>query len=298
MRLALAAGAILRGLGQVMFQPDARAGAVFLFALVVGAPVLALAALAGAMVSTGITRICGADVHAGLHGFNGALAGIAMALFPGAGLPPLVQAMLVLAAPALAALVFLRLASALAAIRLPVLTAPFNLVALPVLALVHVASGPLVPGAHDGGAGMLLVLRGVVNGFAQVFFLHGLLPGLLVAAGLALASPRAFGLALAASAGGAVLALVLGADPGAVGAGLFGYNGILTAISLGTVALAPGRGTVALALAAALVTVPAHLALAHLLSAAGLPGLTLAFVLVTWGAVLLARRLRIGVVHG
>ncbi|MBW7922453.1 MAG: urea transporter [Rubellimicrobium sp.] len=290
-----AARVVLRGLAQVMFQRDARAGAVFLAALGVAAPVLAVAALAGAAVSTATARRAGApeaELRAGLHGFNGALAGIALALFPGAPGPGW-RAALVLAGAAATALVCLRLAPLLRRAGLPVLTAPFNLLALPVLALVHGATGPLVPALPETGGLAVILARGTVNGFAQVFFLQGVLPGLIVASGLALAAPRALGLAVVASGAGAALALALGAEAGAVGAGLYGYNGVLVAIALGAVFLAPGRAAVRLALGAALVAVPVHVTIAGALGAMGLPGLTVAFVIVTWGGVLVARRLGI-----
>jgi len=290
----VAGRAVLRGLGQVMFLADARAGALFLAALAVAAPPLAVAALAGALVAGAVARAAGApasELAAGLHGFNGALAGIALALFPGPEVAAGWRALLVVGGGAAAGLLGLRLAGRLRRAGLPVLTAPFNLLALPVLALVQWRTGPLTAVFPQPGGALATLAQGTVNGLAQVFFLQGLLPGALVALGLGLAAPRALALAVAASAGGAALALPLGADAPAVAAGLYGYNGILVALALGAAFLVPGRGSALLALLAALVAVPVHMALAGALGAAGLPGLTVAFVLTGWGGLRLARRL-------
>lgn len=292
---ALGAGRMaLRGLAQVVFQPDARAGALFLAALALASPALALGGFAGALVAGLIAGRAGApraEVEAGLHGFNGALAGIALALFPGAGLGAGGRALLVLGGAALAAWLCLRLAPRLARARLPVLTAPFNLMALPVLALVHLRTGPLSAPEPEPDGMLLALLRGTVNGLSQVFFAQGMWPGLLIALGLAVAAPRVLALAVAASGGGAALALALGAGAQAVAAGLHGYNGVLVVLALGAVFLAPGRGVTALALAAALVVVPVQMGIAGALGVAGLPGLTVGFVLVSWAGLRVADRL-------
>lgn len=278
---------LLRGLGQVTFQPDARAGLLFLAGLVWAAPPLAGAALVGAAVSSltaRITRAAQDEIDAGLHGFNGALAGVALALFPGGGV--VARVLLVLAGAVAAGVLTRALAHGLRRAGLPVLTAPFNLLVLPLLALLHLLTGPLTPAQPLAGGPGFTLLHGTVNGLAQVFFVQGVGPGLLIGLGLVLASPRAAALAVAASGGGAVLALLLGVGPGAVAAGLYGYNSVLVAVALGAAVLVPGRPL--LALVAAMVAVPVHLLLAAALGAAGLPGLTVAFVLVSWAAIRLA----------
>lgn len=287
---------VLRGLGQVMFQADARAGVLFLAALIWAAPVLALSALTGATMATVTARRAGAasaELRAGIHGFNGALAGIALVLFPDAGTA--MRVVLVVAGGAAAGLLGQALAAQLRRAGLPMLTSPFNLLVLPVLALLHPGAGLPVAALHDAGEPALSLLRSTVNGLAQVFFVQGIGPGALVAMGLLIAAPRVLPLAVAASAGGAVLALALGADTGAVAAGLFGYNSVLVALALGgAVPMVPGRWR--LALVSALVAVPVHMALAGALGRSGLPGLTVAFVLVAWGGVLVSRRS--GAAHG
>ena len=76
--------AVLRGLGQVVFQNNSLTGLLVLLAISVNSFVYAGAALFGAVVSTytaTLLRIDNRLVRDGLFGFNGALTAIAMVAF-------------------------------------------------------------------------------------------------------------------------------------------------------------------------------------------------------------------------
>ncbi|MBW7930612.1 MAG: urea transporter [Gammaproteobacteria bacterium] len=120
--------AVLRGLGQVMFQDSALAGLIFLAGLAVHSWRAAAWALAGSLCGLLCALLLGfpADLaSAGLFGFNGALAGIALGLRPGSRL------LLPLAGIVLSTL----LLRAFQLAGLPALTAPFVLASWAVLAL-------------------------------------------------------------------------------------------------------------------------------------------------------------------
>lgn len=127
------------------------------------------------------------------------------------------------------------------------------------------------------------------NGIAQVFFQGNVLTGMLFAAGLLVASRRAFVAALAGSLAGLLVAWGMGAAEPAIRAGAFGFNSVLAAIALAGVFLAPGRTTIAYVLLAAVATPFVVAAAAAALEPLGLPALTLPFVLVTWAFLFASR---------
>lgn len=291
-RLAGFGDAVLRGVGQVLLQDNAWSGLLFLLGLAVASPQAALAALAGSSASTlaALTLGAGRDqIGAGLHGFNGALVGVALLAFapPQAAVWPWI-----VAAAAASSLMALALQDLLRPWRLPVLTAPFVLTTWCVLLAAPMAGPPWfdagpVPAAGPLTAGALL--DGALNGLSQVYLQESPATGALFAAGLLAGSPRALAAGLAGSLIGLAVALALGASLPAVQAGLYGYNGVLVAIGFACV-FGEGRArslwrTLSAAAAAPIV----HAALSAWAAPAGLPALTLPFVLLTW-VMLLARQ--------
>lgn len=76
--------AILRGIGQVMFQNNSYSGALFLVGISYNSWLLGLAALLGTVISTAFAqflRYSKEDIQNGLYGFNGTLTGIAIFSF-------------------------------------------------------------------------------------------------------------------------------------------------------------------------------------------------------------------------
>lgn len=284
-RLAAGAACLLRGVGQVMLQGDPRAGALFLVAVALHAPGLALALAWGVVAATGAGLLLGAardQLRAGLFGFNGALVGVALGLFLQPG--PFLVLWIGLAA-ALSSVMMAALMAVMRVWALPALTAPFVLVTHAVLAaapgLPHLVLAAPLPEAEAVAPSFMVLAGGVLPGIGQVFFQDSALTGLVLALGLLVASRRAFLAALAGAVSGPVVALALGAGGIALGSGLYGFNGVLVAIALEAALPATGRARALIGLAL-LATPLVTAAVTALLAPLGLPGLTLPFVLVTW----------------
>lgn len=292
---------VLRGSGQVVFMDHPGCGGLHFVALAWGAWAggTTLAVVVGAGVGTavatlaaGLMRLDPQATRAGLYGFNGLLVGAALPTF--LAHTPGLWALLVVACAASTA-VTQGLQRGLARWQLPGLTFPFILttwlalwaaswLGLPVLAT---AEGAAAPGLVEA-VGPLGWVHAALVSVGQVFFVNDAAAGALFLLALAVASRRA---ALAA-AGGAWLAVaaaqLLGAEPGAVAQGLWGYPAVLSAVAVGAVFRPRSARTLWLAAAATLLTVLVQGAVFRLAVAVGLPPLTFAFVLVTW-VFLLAR---------
>ncbi len=258
---------VLTGIGQCMLQGDARTGVLFVIALAVSSPRVALGAVLGALVGTGWSRLRRYDEAArteGLHGFNAALVGAATALlFEPGWFPWLIAASACVFATALAEAARHRLYFA-------VYTGPFVLATWLLLFVADrlgITAAVLQPMGFDG------MTNSVASGIGQVFFVDSELAGLLIVLGIAARSWNAAVWAVAGSAIGAVGAWSAGLAADEIAAGLFGYNSALAAIALAA------RGAPAWVVAVgALTAVPIVLAF----EAAGIPPLTAPFVLTTW----------------
>ncbi len=285
--------ALLRGIGQVMLQNNSYAGALFLLGVAWSAPLLALAMLLGTAVSTAVALVLAvprAQVRDGLFGFNGALVGVALLVFLQ---PTALTWGCVIMAAALSSIAMAALTWLLSTWALPALTAPFVLVSwcffLATAQLGRLQPTGLLPAAMlpaaaavEGVVNLSTVADGLFNGVAQVFFQQNVVTGAVLTLGLLVSSWRAGVAALGGSMLGVLVAWGLGAAEPAIAAGIFGFNGVLVAVALGSGRFAPGWHAVAYVV---LATVVAPLMTAAVTAAAqpfGLPGLTLPFVLVTW----------------
>lgn len=283
---------LLRSLGQIVLQPNAFTGACLLAAWLLADPRLACAALMGA-ISANVSAILADDRHdrrdrrypthddeirAGLHGFNGALAGLAAFSF--------------IADPATAAAVTILAATATAWLLNPMsrwlrvhglgyLSSPCLIVTwlwLPML------SGKLAPasagGAHAAIPSHALQWSGaLLAGFAQTGFASGALPGLLVLTGIAAASRRHAIAALVGATLASTLHLLLHASPHSFDAGLLGFNGALTALVLIDGGVVPMLGGIIVSVM-----------LQAVATRFGWPVMTAPFVIATWSMQWLARR--------
>jgi urea transporter len=282
---------IPRGVAQVDFQPSVWTGLIFIIALFVGGWQFGAFALLGVVTATVTAYLMGVDrnrVLMGLEGFNGTLIGVALVLYLGTdwSTVPLVFGGAVAGSVLTAAL-----NSVLTPYNLPTFTAPFCVVVL-VMAIGapsyqriwanHAPSAP--PSATDPGTTMTWhdFWHGFFNGIGQVFFQDVWYVGLIFLIGLAVSSR----LVAAAAAGSSLIGLLtgwwLGAQAADLGAGLYGYNAVLTGIALtGTfVALTPagvGYAVIGAATAAGLTA-----GLTNLFTVVGGHTLTWPFVLVTW----------------
>ncbi|MFM0202049.1 urea transporter [Paraburkholderia fungorum] len=273
---------LLRSLGQIVLQPNALTGACLLAAWLLCDPRLACAALMGAVAANVSAVLAGYrddDTRDGLHGFNGALAGLAAFSFIADNATA--AAVAILAATGTAWLLE-PWSRRLRAHGLGCLSSPCLIVTWLWLPLVtsgtHAAS---LPALHTLSVAQLS--EGLLAGFAQTGFASGALPGLLVLIGIAAASRRQ---ALWAFVGGGLASaahLLLGASASSFDAGLLGFNGALTAIALADRGIAATLGGVALSVV--LQVIATYYAW---------PAMTAPFVLATWSMQWLTGRLMHG----
>ncbi|WGY71677.1 urea transporter [Burkholderia cepacia] len=272
---------LLRGIGQIVLQANALTGALLLAALALTDLRLASAALVGSAAASMTAVLTGAerrDVEQGLHGFNGALAALIAVLF----------APHQLAAIALVPLVSIGAALVQRAMRGPLARwrqCPYSSPCLAVTALWL----PFVALQHASGAAVAPALTlasatdALLSGVAQTTFAQGAWAGVLIAAGIAVASRRAAAFALGGAIVSTVLLVALGANGALFADGLLGFNGALAAL-----ALMP-RGPRAALAAAALAALIQWLAMR-----ANIPVFTAPFALASWVTVYVARRFTLG----
>lgn len=255
-------GAMLRGAGQVMFQDNAAAGALFLGgvaagAFIMGIPEIAAGAVIGLVVSTLAGMAvggCDEDARSGVYGFNGILVGCALPLLLG----PSAAMWGLLVAGAVATPWVRRVLNRLMERRFASgsLTLPFVLTTWVAVAAARLA-GRTAPSAAGDSMPDFMLLEGVLKGVSQVFLIDSWLAGLLFIAGLAAGSWRAALWAVVGSVAGLCAGLIAGAGAEGVASGLWGYNPVLTAIALFTVFPSAGvlRGCIGILLSIALVPV-------------------------------------------
>jgi len=299
----------LRGSGQVMFMNNPLTGGLNFLAMFWGAWVggttlaVALGSIVGTLVATMVAQRLATEPGAlrkGLHGFNGMLTGAGIATYLGS--TPAAWIVLVFAS-GVAAAVTLALEKLLAAWDTPGLTFPFILTTwvillaayrLPVL---QITGLPVATLASQTGAGALAdafgfveAARAILTSVSQVFFVDDPLAGAIFLLGLAVESRRCAALAVAGAALAVACAWALGADRSAIAHGMWGYSAALTAPALGHVFTAARMPAMAgYCIAGTLVTVILQAAFFTLAHTAGIPALTMPFVLSTW-LFLLARQ--------
>lgn len=292
---ARCAKALMRGAGQVMFQPSALTGALFIAGIFWGAsscsmPQVAWGALVGLAASAIgglIARYPAKDGDDGLWGFNGILVGCALPTFM-----PDTWAMW-------AALIFLAMASAWVRQGLNRLFAPFgaNSLTFPFVLLTWIAllaapgldafampvvdSVIYIPDAALDTSPMALATYWL-KGISQVFLINSPITGLLFLIGLLVCSRLAAAWAALASAMALALAILFQADPEAIANGLYGFSPVLTGIALGATLLPPTWRTALWTIAAIAATFLIQAAMNTLMLPWSIPTLTAPFCLATW----------------
>jgi urea transporter len=263
---------LLRSFGQIVLQPNAITGACVLAAWLICDPRLACAALTGAVAANVGALLCGydtRDMRDGLHGFNGALAGLAASAFIADDATAMAVA--ILATTTLAWMLgpwsrWLRTRG------LGFYSSPCLLVTWAWLPFVHTVS--VHAGAHAAASepvALVRIVSGLLSGIAQTSFATSAAAGLLVLIGIAASSKRH---ALWALAGAAIASGThgwIGADAASFDAGLLGFNGALTALALADCGALAAVGGV-------LVSV----SLLHAAGYYGVPALSAPFVVATW----------------
>lgn len=260
---------LLRSFGQIVLQRNAVTGACLLAAWLACDPRLACAALIGA-VSANIGAVLAgydeADTRDGLHGFNGALAGLAAFTFIGDDATAAAVAILAGMTTAWGLGPWSRWLSVRG---LSVYSSPCLIVTWLWLPLITPRAALTVTPYHL--ASFAHLSDGVLSGLAQTGFASGAVPGLLVLAGIAASSLRHAGWALAGAGIAGALHLLLGSGLASFDAGLLGFNGALTALALAECGWAAALGGILLSVV-----------LQQITGRYGLPVMSAPFVAATW----------------
>lgn len=265
---------LLRGSGQILFQPSAVTGALFLLLVLWQAPWAAatcLAGLVGATLTARRLEASGAAYLEGAGGFNGALFGLALWTFAAESWLLVPVALLGGAASSVVRWLLLRRTS------LPPFTAPYVLVgwiSIPV-AVAWLGNAETLAGASNPPATAALANS------AQVLFLTSPWVGVGVIAAVAMHSRAAAIWITVASALAWLTAWACWLPNASIAAGLLGYNAMILAAAL------HARGTrVVLAVAGVMASVWLSALLLHF----GLLVLSAPFVATAWLTVLYERR--------
>lgn len=220
---------LLKGAGQILFQASGTSGVLVLLGLFIAhwrAGGAALLSLIIAHASSLLFRFPVAEVRQGLYGFSAALVGIALATMFQDHRALWACIALGSIAACIAHHLFTR-------IGLVPFTFPFIMVTwVGVLVLDRYIGVPRAVALSDSvewsaNGAMAIALKG----FAQVFLQTDTWSGALFLLALLVGSPRAALLATSASGMSALLATALGIPTDVVGAGVFGYNALLTTIA-------------------------------------------------------------------
>lgn len=258
---------LLRGCGQMLFQPSARTGAVFLVLILsqsAGAFLMCLAGAAGATACGYLMERPGARYLEGESGFNGGLLGLLLSQVYEPGALMLVAGLAGGFATGLVRVALLRILPA------PPFTAPFVVVAW--LAF-YLGGGPPAAAGSDGGSLSGGFLDGLLANAAQVLFMPGPWIGALVVLAVWLHSRRAATWVGAASLVAGLSAALFGLPGDLAASGLLGYNALILAAAL------QHRGTRPLLFVAG---VAGSVWLSYLFIRAGVMPLSAPFVATAW----------------
>jgi urea transporter len=314
-----------KGVGQVIFLNDRRAGALILGSLALGDPYLAFLAGTGTVVANATAARAGLDTNAlqnGLFGYNGCLVGCATAVFicPIAD-PTAVSTISTIAAAgiwtttgaAASTMVAASLPGALG--KVPQYTLAFNLVTLSVLlrtqplaAATAVADSSTVDATVTPAADVVItmgqLLAAPLHGLSQIFVVESALTGAGVLVAVASYSPQLATHALIGSVVGSLTGVIAGAAPADIAAGLWGYNSALTSMAVGVFFVSDNlnrtdksynnsnankqAAVTALSIGGAAATAAVFGGMQSVFGAAGAPCLTLPFCFTASGCYLLA----------
>jgi urea transporter len=262
---------MLSGYGQICFNDNTLSGLLFLGACMVASPQQGVSGLVAVLVSTAASYGLGvprAQLRLGLYSYNAALAGMGLALFAFDGRGITVGGIFY---AALLGLLCVPLTAAsfriLSIWKIPPLALPYCLSlailvpAAPRFAALGAAVSAGSPGAAapaSGGASAALLeyANAAANGFAEIVWQHNAVSGLMVLAGIFIAS-RIDGLSAVCGVCAATLfGRLLGLPQGDFGAGVLGYNAALLMIVLFGRGYAASRPCFFFALCMALLTAP------------------------------------------
>ncbi|NXV23945.1 UT2 protein, partial [Cepphus grylle] len=275
---------ILRGTSQVMFVNNPLSGLIILVGIFIQSPWWMLTGCTGMTVSTLTALALSQDrsaIAAGLHGYNGILVGLLMAVFSDKGdyywwlLPPV--AVISMACPILSS----ALGSVFSKWDLPVLTLPFNIAVtlylaatghynpfFPTTLIKPVSSAPNITWS---AINVPLLLQSIPVGAGQVYGCGNPWTGGIILVGLFISSPLICLHAAIGSTVGMFAALSIASPFDSIYLGLHNYNCALACIAIGGMFYALTWQIHLLSLACALFCAYSGAALANALSVLGLP---------------------------
>jgi urea transporter len=266
---------VLRGFSQLCFQSNELTGLFFVAAVLVASPISAAYFLvAGIMAPAGrmLMGERGPVLATGLPGLNPSLIALALPAFFETGWTN-VGMWAVLVVSVAATIVLVRICIAI--LPFPTLALPFVLIFWLLFAL-EPQLDVLQPIAFGPSAATTFhPLTAVLHSLGEALFSLTILSGLLFLTGILLSNWRHGLVALIGAAIGTVVSYYYRqVDPGSVNLGLYGFNGVLTAVSVFVIC----GGQLRLAILGALIAT----ILMPAFAAIGLPTLSAPFVLTTW----------------
>ncbi|XP_006007026.1 urea transporter 2 [Latimeria chalumnae] len=285
---------LLRGAAQVMFANNPLSGLLIMIGITLQNPWYALTGLTGTVFSTLSALILSqnrAAIAAGLHGYNGILVGLLMAVFSNKGdwywwllLPIAVMSM---TCPILSS----GLASVTSKWDLPVFTLPFNMAVMLYMAATghynHYFPNVLIqpetslPNFTLSDLNAPMLLRSVPIGIGQVYGCDNPITGGIFIVALFICSPIICLHAMLGSVVGILAGLSIASPLQKIYIGLWGYNSVLSCIAIGGMFYALTWQTHLLAIACALFSAYLGATVANMLSVFSLPACTLPFCLST-----------------
>ncbi|XP_058412549.1 urea transporter 2 [Diceros bicornis minor] len=283
---------VLRGTSQVMFVNNPLSGILIVLGLFIQNPWWAISGCLGTVVSTLTALILSQDksaIAAGLHGYNGVLVGLLMAVFSDKGdyywwllLPVIIMSM---SCPILSS----ALGTIFSKWDLPVLTLPFNIAVtlylaatghynlfFPTTILQPVSSMPNITWSK---VQVPLLLRAIPVGIGQVYGCDNPWTGGIFLVALLISSPLICLHAAVGSTIGMLAALTIATPFDSIYSGLCGFNSTLACVAIGGMFYVITWQTHLLAIACALFAAYLGATLANMLSVFGLPPCTWPFCL-------------------
>ncbi|MGR5068144.1 urea transporter [Vibrio alfacsensis] len=286
----------LRGTSQVFFMNNALTGVLFAFAIVYASFVsgqwsTAIGALLGVVMATAVAVWLKLDkemIESGLYGFNGVLFGIALPTFIANSVALWV---LILVGAAFSVVVTEAFKNTLTKkLGIPGSTGPFVLCGWLFMVAaynfghvdVSMYPKPVIPTDYVSGEMFFPSLSELVTIFfkniGEVYLLGSAVSGAIILAGIFIASIPAGVAAVGGSIVAIVFAIILGANPNAVSAGLYGFSPVLTAMAIGVIFMPVSTRTTMFALFATIITVVLQASFDILMQPDGLPSFTFPYV--------------------
>lgn len=282
--------ATMKGISQVLFIENWITGLFILAAISITSVELGAIAFLSAAIGTLFGQMGGGDpasVRQGLYGYNPTLTGMALLLF----LEDPASWGIALFGALIAAAFTASMLTLLKPPGMPTLTFPYVVTTwLLLLASYKLEAFKLTDEIIPQDlshwkleiAGEIQWFSAFLDGVGQIFFLQGIVAGLLIFIGIFIAGMKLGLYALAGNFIGMIVAYYLGGEHTLIDAGLFGYNAILTSIAVGVVFREKTNRLAPLTvIVGAVLTVPLTASIAAALLPFGLPALTMPFALST-----------------